>query len=183
MQRSQNDIDPKTVQDQGEERDPGQQPDKKSCQGRGGSLAPVTYAAPKERNLKLRKPRVEHSKHLSLTSNQFCGHIYFLVFNKQGSVIEKCSECSIIPFYLLYAEIVPFLFCKLCKQTDSEGREDDIWNSKKPVASYSIFMGKFWSYLNHQEGFMENLHTTPPLPHPYTSTRQNICWIPLLKWV
>lgn len=64
--------------EQGEQHDPGQEADKQTCQGRGGSLVPVTYGASKERDLQLRKPRIEHSKHLSLTVTSFVGLFIFL---------------------------------------------------------------------------------------------------------
>lgn len=45
--------------------------------------------------------RTEHSKHLSLTSNQFLVlSFFFFLFNEHRSVIEKSTECSIILFFL-----------------------------------------------------------------------------------
>lgn len=131
-----------------------------------------------KRDFQLRKPGTEHSKHLSLISHLlvfglgflvlvclfacfvvlvvwFCLCFFLIYFQQMWEYYrEKSTKCNII--FLLYAEIMTF-FCRLCQQTDSGGREDDIWNRRNPVAAYNIFAGKFWSYLKHQEGFTQNL--------------------------
>lgn len=140
-------------------------------------MAPVTHGAPKERHFQLRKSKTEHSKHLSLISSQFF-FIIIIIFNKQDSIKEK----SVTSYFFSISKDRAFLpFCKLFKQTDSGGREDVFSNSRNPVSGYSIFIGRLWSYLNHQEGFIKKLHIIPLLPHPYASTRQSTCWILSLK--
>lgn len=89
--------------------------------------------------------------------------MYTHTFNKQGSIIEKRIPDAIASIFPFYVEIVPLFPSGNCKQRDSGGWEDDICNSRNPVAATAYLLERF--------GRTQSLHITPLLPHSCGSTR------------
>lgn len=98
------------------------------------------------------QPRMPRTKHTSAT-NFAWGFFNIYTFNKQGSIIKKgvpdavasyfspiCRDSASLPFWKLQAERSRWL-----------GR----WHLKQqePSGSYSIFIGKAWSYPKPSHNF------------------------------